>query len=117
MSSKNFGTCIFPLFRRSFWAIVWVAYASVFVIPAVWRHHGDATKNKVSALLNAARKKAEDLGITRGMAALLQTMVVASVFLNLSSSNRVAIVIVGTIAARCQLNPAEVRVEPVHRKS
>jgi len=68
----------------------------------------------VAVLLKAVRKKAGALGITRGIAALLQTMVMASVFFNLSIPNRVAIVIVGTIAARCQLNPAEVRVSLLH---
>eukprot|EP00873_Tetraselmis_striata_P022449 jgi/Tetstr1/442713/TSEL_030803.t1 len=92
----------------SAWALLCLSYGSLFLLPLGWKMYGARLRAAASSCREQLLARIALMGLSRAHAIGIQLMLLFSMWLNASLSNRLISLAVGVIAIRCQLDSNEV---------
>lgn len=86
----------------------------MFLLPLAWKLYGARVRATIRQGREELMNRVALMGLTRAHAVGIQLMLLFSLWLNSSLSNRLISLSVGVIAIRCQLDPNEASTNPSH---
>lgn len=79
------------------------------MFPITWAHFGSRISARVASWKSRVATRVKYAGLTRTHAVVIQCLLALSMWLHSGLASQMTIILVFTIAARCQLHPQEVR--------
>ncbi|KAL4435169.1 hypothetical protein ABPG77_001851 [Micractinium sp. CCAP 211/92] len=92
----------------SLWSLAVLAFVAAFTLPAAYSRHREAVKAAYQRAMGAAAARWNALGLSRKQKALVLALLLGSLWLRSAWSTRFVALLVGALAVRCHLKPAEV---------
>lgn len=92
----------------SMWSLAVLVYVTAFTLPAAYTAHREAVQRAYTGACASASARWEALGLSRKHKALALALALGCLWLRSGWNTRLVALLVGALAVRCQLKPAEV---------
>lgn len=92
----------------SIWSLAALGFVVAFTIPALYTKNREAVNNGYASAVRAVVARWDSLGLSRKAKALVLAVVLGCLWLRSSWATRLVALLVGALAVRCHLKPAEV---------